>query len=81
MKNIQVKSIQVQNVPGDVHRTLRRRAGGAGQSLQEYLLDLLCEQARTPTLDEMLERAGSRAGGNIGFEASVASVRADRDAL
>ena len=47
--------------------------------MQEYLLQLLCEQARTPTLDEVLERAGGRAGGNIGLEAAVAAVRADRD--
>ena len=73
-------SIQVKNVPSDVHRTLRQRAGGAGQSLQEYLLHLLCEQARTPTLAEVLERAGGRAGGNIGREAAVAAVRAERDA-
>ena len=72
-------SIQVKNVPSDVHQTLRQRAVGAGQSLQEYLLHLLCEEARTPTLEEVLERAGSRAGGNIGLEAAVAAVRADRD--
>lgn len=47
--------------------------------MQEYLLHLLCEEARTPTLEEVLERAGSRAGGNIGLEAAVAAVRADRD--
>ena len=73
-------SIQVKNVPSDVHQTLRRRAGGAGQSLQEYLLNLLCQQARTPTLTEVLDRAGGRAGGDIGREAAVAAVRAERDA-
>ena len=52
-----------------------------GQSLQEYLLQLLCEQARTETLEELLQRAGGRAGGNIGREAAVAAVRADRDGL
>ncbi len=72
-------SIQVKNVPSDVHQTLRQRAVGKGQSLQEYLLHLLCEEARTPTLEEVFERAGSRTGGNIGLEAAVAAVRADRD--
>ncbi|MCE2512472.1 MAG: hypothetical protein J4F50_07945 [Acidimicrobiia bacterium] len=72
-------SIQVKNVPNDVHQTLRQRAVGSGQSLQEYLLQLLCDEARTPTLAEVLERAGGRAGGNIGREAAVAAVRADRD--
>ena len=72
-------SIQVKNVPSDVHQTLRERAVGAGQSLQEYLLHLLCEEARTPTLEEVLERAGGRTGGNIGLEAAVAAVRDERD--
>jgi antitoxin FitA len=73
-------SIQVKDVPDDVHTTLRRRAASAGQSLQEYLLGQLVEDARTPTLDELLDRAGGRAGGRAGFEAAAQAVRADRDA-
>ena len=72
-------SIRVKNVPSDVHQKLRRRAAEAGQSLPEYLLHLLCEQARTPTLEEVLERASDRDGGNIGTAEAVAAVRADRD--
>jgi len=72
-------SIQVKNVPSDVHQTLRQRAVGSGQSLQEYLLQLLCEQARTPTLDEVLERAAGRAGGNFSAAEAVAAVRTERD--
>ncbi len=72
-------SIQVKNVPDDVHAILRRRAAAAGQSLQEYLLARLIEDAHTPTLDELLDRAGGRAGGRAGFEAAVRTVRADRD--
>ena len=73
--------IQVEDVPHDVHQTLRQRAVGEGRSFQEYLLRLLCEQARTPTLEEVLERAGSRTGGDIGLEASVEAVRAGRDTM
>src|SRR5687768_9652973 len=58
-----VPSIQVKDVPDAVHATLRRRAAAAGMSLQEYLLALLTEDAHTPTLDEVLDRAGGRAGG------------------
>lgn len=47
--------------------------------MQEYLLQLLCEQARTPTLEEVLNRADGRAGGNIGAAEAVAAVRAERD--
>jgi antitoxin FitA len=72
-------SVQIKNVPADVHRVLRRRAGDAGQSLQEYLLALLEDHARTPTLDEVLERAGGRAGGSLPFSEAADLVRAERD--
>jgi antitoxin FitA len=75
-----VPSIQVKDVPDDVHATLRRRAAAAGQSLQEYLLARLIDDAHTPTLDEVLDRAGGRAGGRAGFEAATKAIRADRDA-
>jgi len=74
-----VPSIQVKDVPSEVHATLRKRAAAAGQSLQEYLLGRLKEEAGSPTLDEVLDRAGGRSGGSVGFEAAVAAVRADRD--
>lgn len=73
-------SIQVKDVPDEVHATLRQRAAAAGQSLQEYLLARLVDDASTPTLDEVLDRAGGRAGGSIGFGAGVTAIRADRDA-
>jgi len=73
-------SIQVKDVPDDVHATLRRRAAVAGQSLQEYLLARLIEDAHMPTLDELLDRSGGRAGGRAGFEAAAGAVRSDRDA-
>lgn len=72
-------SIQVKDVPESVHKTLRSRAAAAGQSLQEYLLGVLVDEATTPTLDEVLDRAGGRAGGSAGFGDAVAAVRADRD--
>ena len=74
-----VPSIQVKDVPSEVHATLRRRAAAAGQSLQEYLRARLVEEASHPTLDEVLDRAGGRAGGHVGFEAAASAVRADRD--
>lgn len=72
-------SIQVKDVPADVHATLRQRAAAAGQSLQEYLLARLVEDAQRPTLDELLDRVGGRAGGRAGFKAAARAVRADRD--
>jgi antitoxin FitA len=73
-------SVQIKNVPEDVHRVLRTRAAATGQSLQEYLLDRLTEAARQPQLDEVLARAGDRAGGSVPLAVAAKSVRAERDA-
>lgn len=71
-------SVQVKNVPPDVHRVLRRRAATAGQSLQEYLLAALTQQAQEETLDEVLDRAGGRAGGSLGLAFAVETLRDER---
>ena len=72
-------SIQVKDVPDEVHATLRKRAAAAGQSLQEYLLGHLIAEATTPTVEEVLARAGQRAGGRITTRDAVRAVRAERD--
>jgi antitoxin FitA len=74
-----VPSIQVKDVPHEVHATLRKRAAAAGQSLQEYLLARLVAEATTPTIAEVLERAGHRSGGRITTRDAVRAVRAERD--
>ena len=71
-------SVQVKDVPEHTHAVLRRRAAAAHQSLQEYLRMRLIAEAETPTVDEVLERAGSRAGGQVPFSAAAAMVRQDR---
>ena len=71
-------SIQVKDVPDEVHATLRKRAASAGMSLQEYLLARLVTEARTPTLEEVIERASQRAGGSATFRDAAKAVRADR---
>jgi len=73
-------SVQVKDVPPDVHAILRKRAATAGQSLQEYLLVRLIADARRPTLDEVLDRASGRAGGSTALTAAARVIRADRDA-
>ncbi|MCY7365085.1 MAG: hypothetical protein LH469_07225 [Frankiaceae bacterium] len=71
-------SVQIKEVPAETHAVLRRRAAAAGQSLQEYLRSRLIEEASRPTVDEVLTRAGGRAGGSISFEQAAAAVREDR---
>jgi plasmid stability protein len=74
-----MRSIQVKDVPDDVHATLRQRAAAAGQSMQEYLLARLVEDARTPTVDELFSRIEHRTGGRASLKDTTRAVRADRD--
>jgi len=74
-----MRSVQIKNVPDDVHHVFRRRAAAAGQSLQEYLLSRLTAEARQDTLDDVLDRAGGRAGGSVPFSNAIETLRSDRD--
>ena len=74
-------SVQIKNVPDDVHATLRRRAALAGQSLQEYLLERLTREARTTSIEEVFDRMErEESGGSISLAEATALIRADRDA-
>jgi antitoxin FitA len=76
--DVVVKTIQVRNVPDDVHRALRARAAGAGLSLSDFALAELERVAQRPPVAVVLERARSRAGG-ADRDAIVAAVRGGRD--
>lgn len=52
-------SVQIKDVPDDIHAVLRQRAAAAHQSLQEYLRSRLIAEASRPTLEEILDRAGA----------------------
>jgi hypothetical protein len=71
-------SIQIKGVPDETHAVLRRRAAAAGQSLQEYLLTRLITEASRPTLEDVLERAGGRSGGEVSLAEAAAVLRDDR---
>jgi antitoxin FitA len=73
-----MSTIQIKNVPEETHSTLRARAAAANQSLQEYLKARLIEEASTPTLDEILDRAGSRVGGSVSISEAASIIRSDR---
>ena len=73
-----MKTIQVRNVPDDVHRELRTRAAAAGISLSDYALGELERVAQRPPVGEVLRRAGRRAGG-APSASIVAAVRAGRE--
>jgi plasmid stability protein len=74
-----MKNLQIRNVPHQTHAVLRRRAAASGMSLQEYLLALVKEAAGRPTVEEVLDRAGGRAGGRLPLSRASSTVRAERD--
>lgn len=76
-------TIQVRNIPEDIHRVYRVRAASAGQSLQEYLRLHLIEFAATATPAEIVadvERDIAREGSE-GFATTPAAdlIRRDRE--
>lgn len=54
------KTIQVRDVPDDVHRRLTVRAAEERRSLSELICAELVEIARRPTMSEMLDRLAGR---------------------
>lgn len=72
------KTIQIRDVPDDVHRTLRTRAAAAGLSLSDYVLGEIERVAARPALADVLARAGGR-GGGVARASILEAVRADRE--
>jgi plasmid stability protein len=72
------RTIQIRDVPDEVHRTLRARAAATGQSLSAYLLTELTRVAERPPVADVLARAAARSGG-ARIDDIVAAVRSGRD--
>jgi plasmid stability protein len=77
--NGSMPSVQIKNVPEHTHAVLRQRAAAAHQSLQEYLRTRLIQEASTPTVEEVLDRAGGRAGGRVPIKTATEILREERD--
>jgi plasmid stability protein len=73
-----VKTIQIRDVPDDVHRVLRARAAAAGISLSDYAREELERVALHPPVADLLARARARAGG-ASPAAIVDAVRSGRE--
>ena len=72
-----VKTIEIRNVPDDVHAELRIRAARAGMSLSDYALAQLERTTEKPPISEVLERASKRPGGAT-TKQIVDAIRAER---
>lgn len=53
-------TVQIRNVPEEIHRRLKVEAAESGQSLNEYLLWRLMEIADRPTIPELARRIRER---------------------
>ena len=77
-------TIQVKDVPDEVHRVLRTRAADAGQSLQRFMLEVLAREAQRTTILDLLARRRIDALHHpeqraVDSEEIAALIRADRD--
>lgn len=73
-----MKTLQIRNVPDDVHRRLKARAATEGRSLSEFALAELLRSLDRPTRREFLERLATHEPFEIPG-GSAAAIRAERD--
>lgn len=73
-----MSSVQVRDVPDDVHQALVLRAEQAGQSLQQFLASQLAMIATMPTIDEVLERIEQRPKARLSAENALEAIDEER---
>ena len=71
------RTLQIRDVPEDLHQALRERAARAGLSLSDYLRAELTRVAERPPVADVLARAASRHE-TIGRAEIVEAVRQSR---
>jgi plasmid stability protein len=73
------KMIQVRDVPDRLHRELTRRARARGQTLTDYVQEILEREVARPPDDEVFERIAQRTPVDLGGPAADV-IRAERAA-
>ncbi|MGH2443046.1 MAG: FitA-like ribbon-helix-helix domain-containing protein [Chloroflexota bacterium] len=75
-----MSALQIKNVPSSLHEAARQRATAEGQSLNEYLLEVLRRDLAVPSPREWFERVDSREPVlNMDVARLVQAVREERD--
>lgn len=77
-------NLLAKNIDADIRATLIRRAASEGKSLQEYMVGLLTEFARKPTMGEVIANIEAdpetNPPPNISTDKIVTTIRGARDA-
>ncbi|MCY4257306.1 MAG: hypothetical protein OXE04_03340 [bacterium] len=71
-------TLQIRNLPDELHRRLKARAALEGQSLSEYALGELRRAIERPTRRELIERVAAFERITV-TESAADVVRAERD--
>ena len=74
-----IPSLQIRNVPDELHRQLKARSAIEGHSLSEYALSELRRAMQRPTRRELVERVAAFKRVTV-RESAADAVRAERDA-
>jgi antitoxin FitA len=69
------KMIQVRNVPDRLHRELVRRARLRGQTLTDYIQEILEREAARPAAEELYDRIATREPVDLGAPAAALLAR------
>jgi antitoxin FitA len=72
-------TIQIRNVPEELHRALKIRAAQTGMTLSDYLLAEIEQVATKPTLNELMDRLAREEPVELD-EPPAAIIRRHRDA-
>lgn len=73
-----MKTVQIRNVPDELHRAMKARAAMEGQSLSDYALTELRRAMERPTRRELLDRVRALPA-VVGGQSAADAVRAERD--
>lgn len=72
------KPLQIRDVPEPVHVALRNKAKQAGLSLSAYALRVLEQDARRPSMEEVVARVERQTGGRTPARETLAALDAER---
>ena len=76
------KMIQVRNVPDRLHRELTRRARARGQTLTDFIQEILEREVSRPPATEVFQRVSGRAAVRLGRPAAelIRDERSEQEA-